>query len=80
MKVDSKFNKRSAAPVSCNYTDVTAKFSADASEAIALRFYGPAGVGDLVARLNVLEAHRLVGQLNDALALRAKASIAKANP
>ena len=80
MKVDSKFNKRAAKLVPCNYTQVMTRFNVDPSEVIVLRFFGGGANGDLVARMNVLEAHRLVGQLNDALAAHAKSSIAKAAP
>lgn len=80
MKVDYRFNKLSAGRVDCNYTQVHSKFHVEPSEAIVLQFFGGGENGKLLARMNLLEAHRLVGQLNDALAAHAKSSIAKAAP
>jgi len=77
MKVDSKFNKRAAKPVACNYTDVGYSRFGGTAVSITLRFHGGQEDGNLYVRMNVLEAHRLITQLNDALAAHAKVAIAK---
>jgi hypothetical protein len=78
MKVDSKFNKRSATQVNCNYTQVSCKFYGESSEAVFIKFLGTIESGDLSMHMNVIEAHRLLGQINEALSLHAKVALSKA--
>ena len=78
MKVDSKFNKRSAKKIACNYTAVSCKYHVDSSEAIQLKFYGTTESGDLCVEMDTLEAHRLLGQINNALSGHAKVAIKNA--
>jgi len=79
MNVDQKFNKRSAQQVPCNYTNVSWNGYEEANHQFVLVFYGNTG-GDLRVRMNSLEAHRLVEQLNAELAKHTKALITKDKP
>lgn len=75
MKADLKFKKRAAGVVDCNFTDVAHAPYSFESHPLRMRVYGPQDKGDWELHMNPLEAHRLLGQLSEALAAWAKVQI-----
>lgn len=77
MKADLKFNKRTAQVIECNFADFTYSPYFEGQNVLRMTVYASHEVGQWHLDMNPLEALRLQGQINEALAAWAKAKIKK---